>query len=97
MSYFPIDTDNEKLTNEEERVISMNDEQKKGTSYARHVKPHTEATKRLISQSQLKRYDLLRELAQRGQMTEDRIREIVKETIERYLKNNNTIEIDKRT
>lgn len=89
MSYFPIDSDNEKMTEEEKRNISMNDTKKKTVNYARHVTPHSEKTRKLISQKQQERYETIRELIRRGQdpVTEQRIKEIVAETIKKYINN----------
>ena len=89
MSYFPIDNDNERMIKEERRNISMNDTQKKNVNYARHVTPHSEKTRKLISQRQQERYDTIRELIRRGQnpVTEQRIKEIVAETIGKFLNN----------
>ena len=98
MSYFPIDTDNEKLIKEDKGNISMNDERKQSVNHARHVKPHSEETRKLISKKQQDRYNLMRELIGRGQnaVTEERIRDIVAETIERYLNNNIVKEQEQR-
>lgn len=89
MSYFPIGSDNEKMTEEEKRNISMNDTKKKTTNYARHVTPHSKKTRKLISQKQQERYETIRELIRRGQdpVTEQRIKEIVAETIKKYINN----------
>lgn len=91
MSYFPISADNGKQIKEDKGNRPMNDEQKKSVNYARHVTPHSEETKKLISQKQQDRYNLMRELIRQGQansMTEERIKEIVAETIKQYLNNN---------
>lgn len=88
MSYFPIDTSHQKMINEERKDISMTDTPKK-TNYARHVTPHSEESKRKISETQQARYDMMRKLIRRGQMkqmTEERVREICNETLAEYLK-----------
>lgn len=89
MSYFPIGNNNEKLIKKGTDNISMNGTQKKNINYARHVTPHSEETKKLISRKQQDRYSLMRELIRKGQansMTEERVKEIVAETIKKYLK-----------
>ena len=90
MSYIPIDTDIQKLINEKEENISMSDTPKKNINYARHVTPHSESTKNRIATTQKARYNAIRELVRRGQenpMTEDRVKMIVDEAIDRYIRN----------
>ena len=57
--------------------------------YARHMVPHTDESKRKISESQRSRYDYYRKAAA-NMMTEDKVREIITETINDYFKKNTT-------
>ena len=88
MSYFPIGTMNPEMINKQSVDISMTDRQK-NMKYARHMQPHTDESKRKISESQRSRYDYYRKAAA-NMMTEDRVREIIKETINDYFKKNTT-------
>lgn len=88
MSYFPIDTNHQEMIKKERKDISMT-ETPKNINYARHVTPHSEESKRKISETQQTRYDMMRKLIRRGQqkqMTEERVREICNETLAEYLK-----------
>ena len=88
MSYLPIDTNHQEMIKEERKDISMT-ETPKNINYARHVTPHSEESKRKISETQQARYDMMRKLIRRGQqkqMTEERVREICNETLAEYLK-----------
>ena len=88
MSYFPIDTENEELKDKDEGSVLMNNDTQKKSSYARHMTPHSEKTKRLISKKQRDRYKLIKELIQKGQtasVSEQRLREMVAEAIKKYL------------
>jgi len=88
MSYFLIDTDHQEMINKETKDISMTEKQK-NTNYARHVTPHSEESKKKISETQQARYEMMRKLIRRGQqkqMTEERVREICNETLTEYLK-----------
>lgn len=63
----------------------------KNTNYARHVTPHSEESKRKISETQQARYDMMRKLIRRGQqkqMTEERVKEICNEVLNEYLNRN---------
>ena len=94
MSYFTLDTDHQKMINEEKKDMPMNDtEQKKTYNKARHTTPHSQETKQKIAETQSKRYDMIRQLVRKGQqktVTEDRVKEIVDEAIERYLRTHAT-------
>ena len=87
MSYFTLDT-NQKLINEDKRNIPMSETPKKNTNYARHTTPHTDATKKRISETQTKRNDMIREFVKRGMqkpITEDKVRTICQEVLDEYL------------
>jgi H2-forming N5,N10-methylenetetrahydromethanopterin dehydrogenase-like enzyme len=86
MSYFPIDTMNQEMINKQSVDISMTDRQK-NMKYARHMQPHTDESKRKISEGQRSRYDYYRK-AVSNMITEDRVREIITETINDYFKKN---------
>ena len=68
----------------------MNEEIKKvNPRFSNHT--HTEASKKAIKESQLKRYEAMRKLIRKGMqqpMTEDRVKQICNEAIENYLKKN---------
>ena len=71
----------------------MTETPKKNINYARHLTPHSQSTKNQISKTQKARYDAIRELVKRGQenpMTEDRVKKIVDEAIDRYLRTHAT-------
>jgi hypothetical protein len=87
MSYFTLDT-NQKLINEDKTDIPMSETPKKNINYARHTTPHTEATKKRISETQMKRNDMIREFVKRGMqkpITEDKVRTICQEVLNEYL------------
>lgn len=97
MSFFTLDT-SQKMINEDKTDIPMPETPKKNINYARHTTPHTDATKKQISQTQIKRNDMIRELVRRGMqkpITEDRVRKICSEVIEEYL-NRNAMPTNKR-
>ena len=90
-----LDTDHKKMINEDKRDLPMNntDTQKKTYTKARHTTPHSQETKQKIAETQSKRYDMIRQLVRKGQqktVTEDRVKEIVDEAIERYLRTHAT-------
>lgn len=71
----------------------MTETPKKNINYARHLTPHSQSTKNRISKTQKARYDAIRELVKRGQenpMTEERVKKIVDEAIDRYLRTHAT-------
>ena len=87
MSYFTLDT-NQKLINEDKRNIPMSETPKKNINYARHTTPHTDATKKRISETQTKRNDMIREFVKRGMqkpITEEKVRVICQEVLDEYL------------
>ena len=87
MSYFTIDT-NQKLINEDKTDIPMSETPKKNINYARHTTPHTDATKKRISETQTKRNDMIREFVKRGMqkpITEEKVRVICQEVLNEYL------------
>lgn len=69
----------------------MTEEKAKKTSYCRHTQPHSEEAKKKIRETQLARFDMMRELIKRSQqiqLTEQRVLEIVDEAIKKYLRAN---------
>ena len=87
MSYFTLDT-NQKLINEDKTDIPMSETSKKNINYARHTTPHTDATKKRISETQTKRNDMIREFVKRGMqkpITEEKVRVICQEVLNEYL------------
>ena len=86
MSYFIVELDNKR----ESETRPMNEEIKKvNPRFSNHT--HTEASKKAISETQQKRYEAMRKLIRKGMqqpMTEDRVKQICKETIENYFKKN---------
>ena len=87
MSYFTLDT-NQKLINEDKTDIPMSETPKKNINYARHTTPHTDATKKRISETQTKRNDMIREFVKRGMqkpITEEEVRVICQEVLDEYL------------
>ena len=52
--------------------------------------PHSDSAKAAISSSLKARYELLRQIVDNKTVTEQRVREIVKETIDDYIKKNAT-------
>jgi len=87
MSYFTLDT-NQKLINEDKTDIPMSETPKKNINYARHTTPHTDATKKRISETQTKRNDMIREFVKRGMqkpITEEKVRVICQEVLDEYL------------
>ena len=87
MSYFTLDT-NQKLINEDKTDIPMSETPKKNINYARHTTPHSDATKKRISETQMKRNDMIREFVKRGMqkpITEEKVRVICQEVLNEYL------------
>ena len=87
MSYFTLDT-NQKLINEDKTDIPMSETPKKNINYARHTTPHSDATKKRISETQMKRNDMIREFVKRGMqkpITEDKVRTICQEVLDESL------------
>jgi len=76
------------LINEDKTDIPMSDTPKKNINYARHTTPHTDATKKRISETQMKRNDMIREFVKRGMqkpITEEKVRVICQEVLNEYL------------
>ena len=100
MSYFCINDNNQKMTKEEKENISMEPipekAPKKKRDHRGELNPHfghimTQESRDRISKSQSERYDMIRKLVKKGMqqpMTEDRVKQICKETIEKYFKKN---------
>lgn len=66
----------------------MSETPKKNINYARHTTPHTDATKKRISETQIKRNDMIREFVKRGMqkpITEEKVRVICQEVLNEYL------------
>lgn len=88
MSYFSIDAN---TINEEHDMIQMTHD--KPTKRSPHNVPHSPEAKRKISETQQARYELMRTLIKRGQqksITEERVKEIVDESIDRFLRTHAT-------
>lgn len=104
MSYSIIDENllNDQLNNEQQPVKKRDHWNEKNPHYQH---PHSPETKAAISATQKARYDLLRTALEKAnsQISESRVREIVRETIKEYLaknsvpvENNNNKPIDIR-
>ena len=52
--------------------------------------PHSDSAKAAISAKQRQRYEMLRQIVDQKTVTEDRVKEIVRETVADYIKNNAT-------
>ena len=88
------------MTKEEKENISMEPilekAPKKKRDHRGELNPHfghimTQESRDRISKSQSERYDMIRKLVKKGMqqpMTEDRVKQICKETIENYFKKN---------
>ena len=50
--------------------------------------PHSDSAKAAISAKQRQRYEMLRQIVDKKTVSEERVREIVRETIADYIKNN---------
>ena len=89
MSYFPLDANN---LNEEKNIMQMTqDIPKNCNTAAHHTQPHTDEAKKRISETQTKRYEMIRQLVRKGQqkqLTEDRVKNICVEVVEKYLNRN---------
>lgn len=88
------------MTKEEKENITMEPipekAQKKKRDHRGELNPHfghimTQESRDRISKSQSERYDMIRKLVKKGMqqpMTEDRVKQICNEAIEKYLKEN---------
>lgn len=62
-----------------------------------HSMPHRPESKDAISKTQKARWAMLRQIVDQKTVTEDRVKEIVRETVADYIKNNATpVETNKR-
>lgn len=86
MSYIPIDVNN---MNEGKDMIQNTQETKeKKPNFARHTQPHTPEVKKRIAATQRARYKMLEALvkkAKQKQLTEERVRDICSEVLNKYL------------
>ena len=83
MSYFTIEEEHM-----EELVKKVRDHSGCRNPHFNH--PHSDTAKAAISAKQRQRYEMLRQIVDNKTVTEQRVREIVKETIDDYNKNNAT-------
>ena len=87
MSYFTLDTDNNEI-NTNNRPMS---EASATTNPRFSGHCHSDQAKKAISESQSKRYEMIRKLVRMGMtqpLTEERVREICAKTIDDYCKRN---------
>lgn len=86
MSYFTVELDNKR----ELETIPMSEDKKIiNPRFSGHS--HSEQSKRAISETQQKRYEAMRKLIRKGMqqpITEARVKEICKEVVDDYLKEN---------
>jgi hypothetical protein len=91
MSYFIVDentlTDNQELINMDGNNIPINKRNHQGELNPHYNHPHSDKAKAAISSSQKARYDYYKKAAA-SIVTEDRVREIIKETVQDYLSQN---------
>ena len=100
MSYFTLDVENQNVINMKEGKIAdkntvqpIKKRNHQGVNNPHYGHAMTEESKRRISERQQQRYDMIRQLVRKGQqktVTEDRVKEIVDEAIERYLRTHAT-------
>lgn len=86
MSYFTVQLDNKR---ELEKKQMSEDKKIRNPRFSGHS--HSEQSKRAISETQQKRYEAMRKLIRKGMqqpITEARVKEICKEVINDYLKEN---------
>ena len=88
MSYFALDNDRQNVINEDKRDISMKDTKKRTYATPRHTTPHSDATKKLISDKQHARYDMIRQLVNQNTITEQRVRDICHQVLDEYISSN---------
>ena len=101
MSYFIVDentlTDNQELINMEENNIAKKKRNHQGQLNPHYNKPHSDKAKAAISAKQRQRYEMLRQIVDKKTVTEERVKEIIQETIADYIKNEtNPVETNKR-
>lgn len=87
MSYSIIDEYmlNNQLNNEQQPVKKRDHWNEKNPHYQH---PHSPEAKEAISKTQKARWAMLRQIVDNKIVTEERVREIIRETIDDYLKNN---------
>ena len=85
MSYSIIETNmlNDQTNNEQQPVKKVRD-------HNPHSMPHRPESKEAISKTQKARWAMLRQIVDNKTVTEARVREIIKETINEYLAKNST-------
>jgi len=107
MSYFIVDentlTDNQELINMDGNNIPIKKRNHQGELNPHYNHPHSDKAKAAISSRQKARYEMLRQIVDKKTVSEDRVREIIKETVKDYLaeygipiKDNNIQRIDIR-
>ena len=86
MSYFTLDTDNNDINTNKR---PMSEVSKINPRFSGRC--HSDQAKKAISESQSKRYEMIRKLVRKGMtqpITEERVREICAKTIDDYCKRN---------
>ncbi len=95
MMYFVLNEDNLGITKVDDVDLSNSDAQKK--KGGNHNIPHTEETKKLMSDKQKARYDLIRQYVRKGMQSQlsdaERMRKNT-ETLAEYRRTNNNILTD---
>lgn len=83
MSYSIIETNmlNDQTNNEQQPVKKVRD-------HTPHSMPHRPESKEAISKTQKSRWAMLRQIVDKKTVTEERVREIIQETIKEYLAKN---------
>lgn len=79
---------NDQTNNEQLPVKKARDHS--GVRNPHYNHPHSDKAKAAISSRQKARYEMLRQIVNQKTLTEDRVREIIKETVADYIKNNAT-------
>ena len=89
MSYSIIDenmlTDNQEMINMKGRNILKKKRNHQGELNPHYLHPHSEKAKAAISAKQRQRYEMLRQIVDKKTVSEERVRQIVKETLDEYL------------
>lgn len=86
---------NDQTNNEQQQVKKIRDHSGARNPHYNH--PHSESAKAAISSKLKARYETIRQVIDQNPITEDRIKEIVRETVADYIKNNATpVETNKR-
>ena len=87
MSYFTLDTENKQINTNNKPMSEASD--KTNPRFSGHC--HSDRAKKAISESQTKRYEMIRKLVRKGMaqpLTEERVKEICSMTIDEYIKKN---------